>query len=257
MSKPFQLLMQNLIKLQSIIKTKKTNICLSADLTDISSLVKIVDQVGPHVCAVKLHSDIIQGLNNYTMSTITKLAERHNFMIIDDRKFCDIGNTVELQSGPITEYADFITVHSIPGPGILDGLRSNCTKNECGILLIAQMSTDKNLIESVYTRRTIEMALSNLDIVSGFICQERLVEHETPLLHFTPGCQLEAASDQLGQKYNTPESLLQGEKGVDILIVGRGIYAAENPLETVQEYQRRGWEQIKGKGFESSQSDKE
>lgn len=232
--------MENSSKLLSIIKEKKTRICLSADLTDISSLIKIINQVGPYVCAIKIHSDIVQGLDELTFSVIDKLAGQHNFMIIDDRKFCDIGNTVSLQSGPITEHADFITVHSIPGPGILAGLRSNCVANKCSILLLAQMSTADNLIDHEYTRRTVEMATKNTDIVAGFICQERLA---SGLLHFTPGCQISATGDQLGQKYNTPESLL-GEKKVDVLIVGRGIYEAENPVEMAQEYQRRSWYQF-------------
>lgn len=232
--------MNNLETLRLIIKRKRTNICLSADLTDLNALVELIDKTGPYICAVKLHSDIVRG----SLKPIVDLGNRHDFMIIDDRKFCDIGNTVALQSRDITKYADFITVHSLPGPGIIDGLRDNCIKNDCSILLIAQMSSDQNLIDAEYTSKTIKMAMDNLDIVSGFICQEKLANN---VLHFAPGCQLSpsrdpplerSVRDQLGQKYNTPEELIQ--KGVDVLIVGRGIYLAEDPVKAVQEYQRRG-----------------
>jgi orotidine 5'-phosphate decarboxylase subfamily 1 len=217
-------------QLKNIIQFKKTNICLSADLTDFNELVKLIDKIGKYICAIKLHSDI----TNMCPKMCSELSKKYNFMIIDDRKFCDIGNTVALQSDRITKYADFITVHSISGPGVITGLRENCIKNNCKILLIAQMSTSDNLIDEEYTRKTVEMALCNRDVVAGFICQQQLVPKDTGLLHFAPGCQLNTKSDKLGQKYNTPNELLA--KGIDVLIVGRGIYAQDDPVKSIQNY---------------------
>ena len=47
------------------------------------------------------------------------------------------------------------------------------------------------------------------------------------LVHMTPGIKLQRGGDGLGQQYNDPKSAIP--RGSDILIVGRGVYRAEDP----------------------------
>jgi orotate phosphoribosyltransferase/orotidine 5'-phosphate decarboxylase subfamily 1 len=172
---------------------------------------------------------------------------------MEDRKFADIGNTVHLQSEPICKYADLITVHAISGPGIIDGLRENCQKHKCAVLLLAQMSTQNNLLDQTYTSKVVDIACENKDVVVGFISTENLNEQ---FLHFTPGVKLpkkgsdephksmicldqgqDQGQDQdwIDQSYRSPQYLIE-EADVEYLIVGRGIYEAECPVEEAKKY---------------------
>jgi len=58
----------------------------------------------------------------------------------------------------------------------------------------------------------------------------------TSFLHFTPGVKLDGNRfDDLKQSYRNPKHLVQNV-GIDVLIVGRGIYASQDPIQEVKKY---------------------
>lgn len=49
------------------------------------------------------------------------------------------------------------------------------------------------------------------------------------------------SGDNLGQKYLSPKEVI-GEKGSDIIIVGRGILSASDRLQEAEKYRKAAWE---------------
>lgn len=231
-------------KLFNIMDQKKTNLGLATDVTTKKELLYLADLLGPYICVFKTHIDIIIDFDQDLLDQLQHLSKKHNFVIFEDRKFADIGNTVvhQYQSGlyHIVDWADIVNAHTLPGAGIIEGLRAVGLHKGRGLLLIAQMSSAQNFITTDYTHATVILAQRYADFVIGLIAQEKLIPDER-FVHMTPGVQLHKSNDNLGQQYNTPAYVI-GTKGSDIILVGRGIYQADDPLRAAQEYRKQGWQ---------------
>lgn len=224
-------------QLAELVETKQSRLAVSADHSSANAILELADQVGSEIVILKTHVDIIEDFSWDFVTRLKALAEKHHFLIFEDRKFADIGTTVELQCGKgvyqIAEWADIINAHSLPGPGIVDGLRRACEGHDVGLLLLAHMSSQGNLFDQEYVDSTVRMAEANDDFVMGFIAQSRVSERKE-FWHMTPGVQLEAKAGSLGQQYRTPAQARKD--GSDIIIVGRGIYGADEPAKVAAEY---------------------
>jgi uridine monophosphate synthetase len=229
--------------LLALMTEKSSNLCVNPDLTTCEQVLNIADQVGPSICVLKTHVDIISDFTPGFITELQRLAQRHQFLIFEDRKFADIGNTVQLQYEHgiyhIADWAQITNAHPLPGPGIIEGLKNVGLPKGNALLLLAQMSSKNNLITADYTAQTVAMAEENADFVIGFITQQRLTEAPN-FIHFTPGVKLQSGGDGLGQQYNTPEHAIL-HNGVDIIIVGRGIFQAANPAAEAEIYRQAGW----------------
>jgi len=226
-----------------LMERKKTNLCASADLTTCAEVLSLADQVGPHICVFKTHVDILSDFSPAFITGLVELSLKHHFYIFEDRKFADIGNTSALQYGEgiyrIADWAHITNAHIVPGPGIIEGLKSIGLPQGRGLLLLAEMSSSGSVATGSYTEKAIELAHQHEDFAIGFISQRRLSNHHN-LIHMTPGVQLEEGKDSLGQRYNTPD-LVIGKHGSDIIIVGRGIYASKDPAASAAVYRESGW----------------
>lgn len=230
-------------KVLRLMDEKQTNLALAADVTSQKRLLEIADEIGPKICILKTHVDILDDFTPEFTCRIQELAEKHRFFVFEDRKFADIGNTVrhQYQGGiyRIADWSDITNAHLIPGPGIIEGLKFVGIAKGRGLLLLAEMSPKGNLARGAYTKKAVEWAEEHADFVIGFICIHQLTESPS-FIHMTPGVKLHTGTDPFGQNYLTPEKVIYEQKS-DVIIVGRGIYEADHPLDEAEKYRAAGW----------------
>lgn len=238
-------------KLKEHIQKKKSNLVLSLDTDNQADFFRILEQTAAHIVLLKTHVDMLSDYDDTFILKLNEYAEKYDFMIFEDRKFADIGNTVRKQYRKgiykIKDWAHFITVHAIPGEGILQGLFDGLEDRSS--FLLAKMSSKGNLMNDTYTRKVFAMGEKHPQYVSGYIChatgKEQLKKIKNKIPHgqlmLMPGVKLIAGTDSMGQQYTTVKDAIQG--GADCIIVGRGITEAENPAKTAEEYKLQAWKE--------------
>lgn len=232
-------------KLLKVMVSKQSNLCVAADVTSASSLIALAESVGPYVCLFKTHIDIVEDFSPQLIQNLLAAAQKHNFLLMEDRKFADIGHTVSLQYSQgihkISSWADLVTVHPIPGEGVITGLKSAVTNLHRGCFLIVEMSSAGNLASPNYVASSMEICMKHPDFVAGIVCQTSGTVENPGLLQLTPGVSLDCQNDgHLGQQYNSPEDIVLFQ-GADIAVVGRGITQATDPVQAAQEYRAKLW----------------
>lgn len=122
------------------------------------------------------------------------------------------------------------------------------------LLLIAEMSSEGNLITPAYTSACLSAAREHSDFVMGFISQHSLNSAPTDIFaNFTPGINLtpeghkEGAGgggkkgDGMGQTWRSPREVVV-KNGADVIIVGRGVLAAKDRKAEAERYRKMAWE---------------
>lgn len=222
-------------KLLKIAIEKKSNLIVSADVTTTAELLNLVELVGPHIVALKTHIDIISDFDaDKTILPLKDLASKYNFLLMEDRKFADIGNTQELQFSmgvfKISNWADLVTAQVIAGYDSLD-----CFRN-VGVVAILSMSSTGTLTDMEYREQAVNIAVSHPNVFGG-VAQNKIPNE---LLLFTPGVNLADSGDGKGQQYNTPEYVFK-KLETDFIIVGRGIYKSDDVEKAALNYKIAGW----------------
>jgi len=218
--------------------------------------------LGPHIAVLKTHIDILSDLTPTTLTRLAALSHKHNFLIFEDRKFIDIGATVQKQyhggALRISEWAHIVNCSVLAGPGIVEALAQTAESSGMqsfvkeadaaggvqgekvgtgrGMLILAEMTSKGSLATGAYTAASVAIARQFPGFVIGFVATRGLgdvvVEEEKyaapsseeDFLIFTTGVNMSSTGDALGQQYNTPRKAVLG--GADFIISGRGIYKA-------------------------------
>ena len=222
--------MDNSIKeqLRNIIRVKDTRICLAADVSSVEELLEIADALGPFICILKLHYDIIPQFHEKKCGDkLVELRKKHNFLIWEDRKYADIGSIMEKQIRlNVIPWANIVSVHALPG---LESLKA--IPNELGIIAIGELSSYENLIDCDYTERAVGMTIQ-LENIVGFVGQRDL-RLEQDALMFVPGIgRNKGEGDKKGQRYSS----IMDKAFADVFVIGRSILNSDNRVEAIKQF---------------------
>lgn len=219
---------------------KKSNLIASADVVSSLELINLAHGIGDKIVALKIHSDIITDFSWDLVVALRNIAREKDFLLFEDRKFADIGNTQELQFKQgiyrFADWIDMVTAHPIAGEKSMEVFEPT------GVVAIVEMSTSGTLTDDYYVSKALNVAQSSPNVFA-VVAQRQVPEN---LLLLTPGVNLSRKGDSKGQQYNTPEKVFS-DYLTDFMIVGRGIYKADNPIEAAEEYRLQGW-----KAYENS-----
>ena len=211
--------------LNRIIKEKSTRLCFSADLTDGNKIIELLDKVGENIAICKLHTDIIENFDEDVKTGLIDMANKHNFLLMEDRKFSDISIIVDKQWDRFRGWVDLVTVHGNVMPDVVSKLY--------GVLLVSDMSNN----EYDHWVQSIDISKKYPNHILGFITQKthreinRIYRFCTKDYFFmTPGINFDKKTEG-DQKFRNPESL-----DTDICIVGRGIYNSEDFVDSSNKY---------------------
>ena len=155
---------------------------------------------------------------------------------------------------PISDWAHFLNASVLAGSDIVGALAKKAQaadfpyKDDRGLLILAEMTTKGSLAVGSYTQASVEIARKHSDFALGFVATRTLsgvgkgdeqMEGEDFVI-FTTGVNRSSPGDALRQQYQTPSQAIAN--GADFIISGSGIYAAVDPVEAVELYQKEGWE---------------
>lgn len=226
-------------KMVDIALRKKSNLIASADVVSSIELLDLAKSIGDKIVALKLHTDIITDFSWDFITELRAVAREKDFLLFEDRKFADIGNTQELQFKQgiykIADWADMVTAHVIAGEKSVEVFDTS------GVVAIVEMSSAGTLTDNYYVSKSLNVAQKSANVFAA-VAQRQVPDD---LLLLTPGVNLESKGDSKGQQYNTPKKVFN-DYFTDFIIVGRGIYKANNPIDAAEQYRQQGWEAYEG-----------
>ncbi|KAK3387866.1 Orotidine 5'-phosphate decarboxylase [Podospora didyma] len=193
---------------------KRSNLVISADLTDRNTLL---------VCA---EGDLVSNFGSSTVRGLKVLAEKHSFIIFEDRKLVDIGITVQKQyhgaSLRISEWPDVVSLGVQSGDRIVEAEPLDQTVTSPDFPFPDQRAF--LLPHRAPSSPRTQSRSAGICAPGQRISLCRILERSCP----SASSRQEIKGDKLDQWYQTPASAVF-------------IYTASDSVEATKRYQAEGW----------------
>jgi len=227
------------------------DIAIAYDVSSLEAALALDDRLGKGPELAKVGLELFTAAGPDVVRALTARGRR----VFLDLKLHDIPNTVELAARRCAEMAvSYFTVHAQGGAAMLRAARSGALQgaaqrglNPPKLLAVNVLTSlsDKDLRATGHASSPVELTLQLAQLAldcgaDGLVCsaQEvarlRSVFGSQPLL-CTPGIRFAADAQGDQQRVATPQEAVRS--GADLLVVGRPVYAAADPLEAA----RRLW----------------
>ncbi len=206
-------------------------IIVAIDEINFKSASKIIDNLDPKKCMVKIGSVSFNSLGH----KIITYASKKGFDIFLDLKLHDIPNTVNKSiKGLISLPIKMLTIHTSGGKDMIISAMEAISGTDIkvfGVTALTSMSDEDTF--NIFQRTPSEQVNAMLDLaestgINGVVCspQElKLVNKRESLLSITPGIRLKELQDDQ-KRVMTPKEAI--DLGADYIVVGRPITESEN-----------------------------
>ncbi|KRZ16550.1 Uridine 5'-monophosphate synthase, partial [Trichinella pseudospiralis] len=159
-------------QLWEIAINKKSNLCVACKLSDPKEIIALAQQIGQFICMLIIRSDLIfkHPLVDF-ISELKACAKSNNFMIMDDRKFCDVSSIVEMQltggEWSIANWVDFVTVLPFSGRGVFSAIRQIKSENNFACFSVLSLHAKDSLVPKEFSERESDQALLRVEDFDG------------------------------------------------------------------------------------------
>jgi orotidine-5'-phosphate decarboxylase len=226
----------------------RDRLALALDLP-LAQAEELYQKVSPYFAIAKVGLSLFA---EYGPAAVERL-QRLGAGVFLDLKLHDIPNTVELAASRCAEMGvRYLTVHALGGPAMLRAAQAGAEKGAAkkGVpvpqvlavtVLTSLSSGDLEAIGHEVSPRELTLRLARLALdcgVAGLVCspQEvgdlRTVLGPKPFL-CTPGIRMPESARGDQERVATPQEAVRS--GADLLVVGRPIHAAEDPVEAARQ----------------------
>ncbi|AJC71089.1 orotidine 5'-phosphate decarboxylase [Thermococcus guaymasensis DSM 11113] len=200
-----------------------SRLILALDVYERERALQIARETADYLWAIKVNWPLIIGSG---LGIVTELKEETGLPVIADLKLADIPNTNRLIAGRVFEAgADYIIAHSFVGS---DSVRAVMELGKTIIVVEMSHPGAREFIQPV-TDKLIELAnhLKPFGVIAPATRPERVAYIRSKL---KPGIKI--LTPGVGAQGGKAGEVLKA--GADYIIVGRSIYASENPRESVR-----------------------